>query len=84
MTESAVLYKEYAIEQGNFIKAGEASSAIKQDTRHLGVDSGVMRRVSIAAYEAEPEHISTATAGRSGRPYPRGTYSLRLKTPALG
>lgn len=53
MTESAVLYKEYAIEQGNFIKAGEASSAIKQILRHLGVDSGVMRRVSIAAYEAE-------------------------------
>lgn len=53
MTASNGLQKEYVIEQGNFLKAGEASSAIKQILRQLGIDSGVMRRVSIAAYEAE-------------------------------
>ena len=47
------LHKEYTIEQGDFLKAGEASSAIKQILRQLGVDAGVLRRVSIAAYEAE-------------------------------
>lgn len=53
MASINLLHKEYVIEQGNFLKAGEASSAIKQILRQLGVSAGVLRRVSIASYEAE-------------------------------
>ncbi|MFZ5974652.1 MAG: ATP-binding protein [Bacillota bacterium] len=53
MTALNVLQKEYVIEKGNFLKAGEASSAIKQILRQLGIEAGILRRVSIASYEAE-------------------------------
>ncbi len=38
---------------GDFATAGEASRKIKAILKKLGVDSGVVRRVSIAAYEVE-------------------------------
>lgn len=44
---------EFRIEKDDFERAGEASSKMKKILRQLGMDSGVIRRVSIAAYEAE-------------------------------
>ncbi|MFZ5352969.1 MAG: ATP-binding protein [Bacillota bacterium] len=43
----------FEIEKDDFVRAGEASSSIKKILRQLGIDSGVIRRLAIAAYEAE-------------------------------
>ena len=43
----------FEVEKDDFERAGEASSKIKKALRQLGLDSKVIRRVSIAAYEAE-------------------------------
>ena len=44
---------EYAVTGQDFSIAGEASSRIKQKLKRLNIDSRIIRRVAIAAYEAE-------------------------------
>lgn len=43
----------FEVLKDDFVGAGEASSEIKKILRQLGIDSGVIRKVSIASYEAE-------------------------------
>jgi len=43
----------YRIEEGNFVLAGEASGNLKKLLKQLGIDSNIVRRIAIAAYEAE-------------------------------
>lgn len=50
---SVALREIYPVRAGDFATAGEASRKIKGILKKLGVDSGVVRRVSIAAYEVE-------------------------------
>ena len=44
---------EFEVTSQNFSIAGEASSKIKQTLKRLNIDSAVIRRAAIAAYEAE-------------------------------
>ena len=48
-----MLCERFEIAQGDFATAGEASGRIKRILKKLGVDSAVVRRVSVAAYEVE-------------------------------
>lgn len=48
-----MIKKQYAIEKGNYLKAGEASQDIKRTLKQLGVAGSVLRRISVAAYETE-------------------------------
>ena len=45
--------QSFFIEGRDFLNAGKASIEIKSILRQLGVDAAVIRRVAIAAYEAE-------------------------------
>ena len=45
--------QQFYIESGDFIAAGEAASSIKRFLKQLGIDGSIVRRVAIAAYEAE-------------------------------
>jgi len=45
--------RTFVIEGRNFLNAGKASTAIKGMLKELGVSPGIIRRVAIAAYEAE-------------------------------
>jgi anti-sigma regulatory factor (Ser/Thr protein kinase) len=49
---------------GNFVNAGEASSQLKLKLTELGVDENIIRRVTIATFEAEMNVIIYAAAGR--------------------
>ena len=53
MSETIMLQEVYPVEAGAFQTAGEASGKIKRTLKKLGVDSGIVRRVSVAAYEVE-------------------------------
>lgn len=44
---------KYPITQKDVCLAGEASSCIRKTLKRLGIDSALIRRVAIAAYEAE-------------------------------
>lgn len=50
----AITLKEsYPVEAGDFSTAGEASGKIKRMLKKLGIDSAIVRRVAVAAYEVE-------------------------------
>lgn len=54
---------EYNVEAGDFTRAGYASSQIKKTLKQLGVDSGVIKRVVVALYEAEVNIVAHAYKG---------------------
>ena len=47
------LHIAYHLTAGDFTTAGEASTGIKKQLRQLGIPSSVLRRIAVAAYEAE-------------------------------
>ncbi len=53
----------YSIEAGNYAVAGEASSSIKGLLKKLGIDGGIVRRMAIAAYEAEMNLVIHSVGG---------------------
>lgn len=54
----------FSVEGGDFAAAGEAASKIKKALRKLGIDAGVIRKIAIAAYEAEMNIVLHARRGR--------------------
>lgn len=50
----AILLEQiFPVEAGAYATAGEASTTIKRKLKQLGIDSSVLRRVSVASYEVE-------------------------------
>ncbi len=57
------VHLEYTVDGENFTSAGEASSAVKNVLKQLGFPGDVIRRVSIAMYEAEINMVIHAYGG---------------------
>lgn len=53
----------YVVDGDDFISAGEASAAVKATLKQLGFPTDVVRRVSIAMYEAEINMVIHAQGG---------------------
>ncbi|MBQ9944383.1 MAG: anti-sigma regulatory factor [Clostridia bacterium] len=49
----SMIHAVYPVAADNYTCAGEASADIKRKLKQLGVDSKVLRRVSVASYEVE-------------------------------
>ncbi len=60
---SEVMKYRYEVDGENFMSAGEASADIKRVLRQLGVDSNIIRRISIAMYEGEINMVIHAEGG---------------------
>ena len=60
---ATALDKHYPIDHGDYVRAGEASADIKRALRQLGVSMEVLRRVSVAAYEAEMNMVIHSLGG---------------------
>ena len=58
-----VLNFRYTIDGDDFTRAGEASSSVKNKLKQLGLDSDVIRKVSIAMYEGEINMVIHADGG---------------------
>ena len=56
-----VFSHSFIIEGGNFLNAGRASTQIKAMLKELGLDPALVRRVAIAAYEAEMNVVMYAS-----------------------
>ena len=63
MPDHASLLKRFPVAAGDFSSAGDASASIKGMLKKLGVNPGVIRRISIAAYEAELNLIIHSRGG---------------------
>ncbi len=53
----------YDVLEGEFLRAGEASSAIKKVLKQLGIPASIIRKVSVAMYEAEINMVIHANGG---------------------
>ena len=56
----------YDIKGGDFVNAGHASSSLKKVLKQLNVDSGRIKRLVIALYEAEVNVVAHAYRGTIG------------------
>jgi len=59
-----VIRYTFNIEKDDFDRAGEASSNIKKTLRQLGIDSAIIRKISIASYEAEINIVIHSLGGQ--------------------
>ncbi len=48
-----IFSETYAVVPRDYVAAGDASRKIKQILKKIGLDAGIVRKASIAAYEAE-------------------------------
>jgi len=53
----------YEVVGADFTNAGRASTGIKETLKHMGLPSALIRRVAIAAYEAEMNMVMYARHG---------------------
>jgi anti-sigma regulatory factor (Ser/Thr protein kinase) len=63
--DEPVLYREtFTITGGDFEHGGDAAAAVKTAMKDLGLDPAIIRRLSIANFEAEMNVIMYADEGR--------------------
>lgn len=62
--------QQFSVEGGDFSNAGNASTQIKTILKQIGIPGEVIRRVAIAAYEAEMNMVMYAK---------RGVMTLRIE-----
>jgi len=62
-SEQTALILRYSVEAGNFVRGGEASSKIKRALERLGAQPQTVRRVAVAAYEAETNVMIHSVGG---------------------
>ena len=55
---------EYAIEAGNFTKAGDASSSFKKTLKQLNVDPQIIKRIVVSLYEGEVNIVAHSNGGK--------------------
>ncbi len=60
---SEMLVFRYDVDGDDFTSAGQASVQVKKNLRQLGIDSEIIRRVSIAMYEGEINMVIHARGG---------------------
>lgn len=53
----------YQVDGDNFLVAGEASASLKRTLKQLGIDAAIIRKISIAMYEAEMNMVIHACGG---------------------
>jgi len=63
MQSESLFQQEYKIQGGDFVKAGESSCKIRNMLREIGINSEIIRRIAIAAYEAEMNVVMYAQQG---------------------
>ena len=63
MDSEVVFKQEFEIKGGDFVNAGESSSKLKNTLKEIGITTDIIRRLAIAAYEAEVNVVTYARHG---------------------
>ena len=61
--EENTLLLNFIIERGNFLTAGNVSSKIKKILQSIGLENSLIRKISIATYEAEMNLVIHSLGG---------------------
>ncbi len=64
MEQETTIIEEFEIVGGDYINGGNASCQVKNILKNIGLDPEIIRRVAIAAYEAEMNVVMYAKKGR--------------------
>ena len=64
MRSEILFQQKFEIKGGDFINAGESSIKVRNILKDIGIDSDIIRRVAIVAYEAEMNVVMYAKYGR--------------------
>lgn len=78
------LVRSYEFEGGSFTNAGRVSTSIKDTLKRIGVPSDVVRRVAIAAYEAEMNVAMYAHHGVATLSVERDAVVLEIRDEGAG
>lgn len=54
----------YEVDGEDFLRAGEASAAVKRTLKQLGINANIIRKVAIAMYEAEMNMVIHGKGGK--------------------
>ncbi len=60
---TVLLHEEFTVTRDDYKNAGSVSSAVKEKLKTIGIDSKILRRISIACYEAEINMLIHAWGG---------------------
>lgn len=63
MGYQVVFKQEFKINGGDFVNAGESSCKIRRILKEIGIGTNILRRIAIAAYEAEMNVVMYARHG---------------------
>lgn len=74
--EASRMEDQYQVNAGDYLGAGQASTAIKRKLKMLGIDSGVLRRVSVASYEVELNMVIHSLGGTLTMAVEQGRVTL--------
>ncbi|UCD84834.1 MAG: ATP-binding protein [Deltaproteobacteria bacterium] len=61
--ESSIFGKGFTVRGGDFANAGEVSCKVRNILKEIGINSDIIRRVAIVAYEAEMNVVMYAREG---------------------
>ena len=76
--------RDFTVEGGDFYNAGRVSTEIKAILRQIGLDSATVRRLTIAAYEAEMNVVMYARQGRVSLAVTAAGVQLRVRDQGPG
>lgn len=80
-----ILHEKYIVVRDDYADAGSASSQVKETLKHIGVDTRMLRRISVASYEAEINMIIHAWGGViTMNLYDDGSVTMEFKDPGPG
>jgi len=68
----------FPIAGGDFLTAGSASRALKEQLNRIGVDGQIMRRIMIAAYEAEMNVVIHACKGNLWVRFDQNRFNMEV------
>jgi anti-sigma regulatory factor (Ser/Thr protein kinase) len=80
----SVLNLHYEVPGDDFTRAGEASSAIKNKLKQIGIAPDVIRNVAIATYEGEINMVIHANGGTIDATVDANAITLVLKDTGAG
>lgn len=63
MRSEILFQQKFKIHGGDFVNAGESSIKIRNILKEIGIDTDIIRRIAIAAYEAEMNVVMFAQHG---------------------
>ena len=81
-----MITSSFPIAGGDFLTAGFASRALKEQLKRIGVDGQIMRRIMIAAYEAEMNVVIHARKGNLWVKFDHDRFDMEVidRGPGIG